>query len=94
MTTTTTTMKIFSNFWLLKEPVHFPQSCNLDLAKIDSSSYNFSLDDLLAVSVGMMRLMFTGVFNSMSVIGPALGYVFGAMALNIFTDFYNFNADE
>jgi len=42
----------------------------------------------------MMRLMFTGVFNSMSVIGPALGYVFGAMALNIFTDFYNFNADE
>jgi len=30
----------------------------------------------------------------MAVVGPALGYVFGAMSLRIFTDFYIFSSDE
>jgi len=30
----------------------------------------------------------------MAVIGPALGYVFGAMSLKIFTDFYIVSVDE
>jgi len=41
-----------------------------------------------------MWLFITGVFNAMSVIGPALGYVFGAMSLKIFTDFYIFTPVE
>ena len=37
----------------------------------------------------------TGVFfSSMAVVGTALGFVFGAMSLNIFTDFYAFTPDE
>jgi len=35
-----------------------------------------------------------GVFNAMAVIGPALGYVFGAMSLKVFTDFYIFTSDQ
>jgi len=37
---------------------------------------------------------FAGVFNAMAVIGPAVGYVFGAMSLKIFTDFYIFTSNE
>jgi len=30
----------------------------------------------------------------MSIVGPALGYVFGALSLKVFTDFYLLSADE
>jgi hypothetical protein len=35
-----------------------------------------------------------GIFMAMSVIGPAIGFVFGAATLEIFTDFYLFSKDE
>jgi len=42
----------------------------------------------------ILSLTYAGVFNAMSIVGPALGYVFGAMSLKIFTDFYVFTSDE
>jgi len=50
----------------------------------------------VTTAVYLMRVFwyFAGVFNAMSVLGPALGYVFGAMSLKIFTDFYIFTTDE
>jgi len=35
-----------------------------------------------------------GIFMAMSVIGPAIGFMFGAATLEIFTDFYLFSKDE
>jgi len=42
----------------------------------------------------ILGLMHAGVFNAMAIVGPALGYVFGALSLKVFTDFYILNSDE
>ena len=35
----------------------------------------------------------SGIFNAMSVIGPALGFILGGFMLNIYTDFYLVDSD-
>jgi hypothetical protein len=42
----------------------------------------------------VMKLRLAGIFNAMSVIGPGVGYVFGAFTLSVFTDFYLFNNQD
>lgn len=41
----------------------------------------------------MTIMMFTGVYYTMAVVGPALGYVLGGQLLKIYTDFVTVDPD-